>query len=711
MAIPGNILPDMYPDLMKPSPWLMRSEAERPVTRKDKIILSRMLYKRNGLLRHVIQKMAQYPLTKVLIEIEENKNIGDEKLTDEAKKAQLKERKKLEDLYYEHLHIKEFLEKVGVDKHTYATATIHITLDKEKRLHCPNSDCPSNKKASKGKKNGGPSRANGMLLADLDETKWEYDLTAGVFKGTCPKCHKTVTFRVSEHDLKRPENLRLKIYPPDTIKIREHEYTGERKIWYCPTNKFRENIQKGDKWLIKTSPLDILKCVATGKDLLLDQTNVFHLQLSDPSQANNPWPQPTLLRAFRNIYHITMLRQAAEQIAKQHMVPLPIFFPNIRGDEPMTSASVSMANFRSNLTEQIKAWIKNPNRYVFSNIPVGHQMIGGQGNMLLPTDQIRMNTEEAMLALGMPHGLMEGNAHWAGNSVAMRIVENQFLVDREQYQRLLSFIVNRAKAFITALPKHSLRLKEFRKMDDTMFRQMMTNAFSMGLISHEYWCSVFDIDHDVMWSQIVTERKRQGDLDKELQIAAAETQAEANETFNEIAMAKGAETMSKMIETRRNNLINQFKKYVTAGIPPDKAIETLISHEAMLNNYFIQQSLQAQAERARDAIINRESSNAQMSYNRSQNNRWMYDTLSQAYPGQQADPVGGDRVGYFVNLLNSMPLQQKETFLEHLKTFDRNTYSAVTESLGGQGLQVGSGLPEEIRPLPEQKAPTRAEGF
>ena len=712
MAIPGNILPEAYPDLTKPTPWLTRSEAERPVTRKDKIVLSRMLYKRNGLLRHVIQKMAQYPLTKVIIEMEEE-TTGDKKLTDEAKKARVKEEKKLHELYDEHLKIKEFLEKVGVDKHTYATATIHITLDQEKRLHCPNPKCPSNKRRQSSGKSSKSRPANGMLLSDLNEEKWEYSLDNAVFKGECPKCNKSVTFRVSEHDLKRPENLCLKLYPPDTIKIKEHEFTGERKLWYCPTDKFREDIRKGDKWLIKTSPLDILKCVAQGKDLLLDQSNVFHLQLHDPSQANSPWPQPTLLRAFRNIYHITTLRQAAEQIAKQHMVPLPIFFPQIRGDEPMTSASLSMATFKSDLTTQIKAWIKNPNRYVFSNIPVGHQMIGGQGNMLLPTDQIRMNTEEAMLAMGMPQGLLMGNAHWAGNSVAMRIVENQFLVDREQYQRLLDFIVRRAKAFIPGLPKgHSLRLKEFRKMDDTMYRQMMTNAFSLGLISHEFWCNVFDVDYDLIWDQIVAERKRQANLDKELQKQAARAQAEAQQAFDEYTMSKGAEGMAKMMESRRDKLIVQFRKYVDAGIPVDFAIQVLRDHEMTMNNYYTQQSLAAQAERARDAIITREQGNAQLSYNRSQDNRWIYDTMSQAYPGQQANPVGGDRVGYFVSLLNSMPLQQRDGFLQHLKTFDSNTYDAVVSSLGAQGVQVGGiGAPEEINPLPEQKAPTREGGW
>jgi hypothetical protein len=302
--------------------------------------------------------MADYPITKVLVEID----------SDSYRQPKDRERAHdfLVDLYYRKLDINQVLKQMGIDFQTYAISLTYLWFGTEIWLECPH--CHTNN-----------------LINNLEEDSWKLT-TSGKkqisFQGDCPSCgRKSVEFVATEQILKKPDRLRIINFDPTHIEIKEHEITKECIYWYKPSNRTRERILSGDKWTIMESSLDLLKAVYTDSMLKLNTDNLFVMRNVDPSQVNQPWPEPSALGAFSQTYNNLLLDKASEAIAIQHIVPLPIFYPRLDGSEGIDKGSLGINNFKTDLATEIKRWVKNPNHFVISTIPIGVEQALGRGNL------------------------------------------------------------------------------------------------------------------------------------------------------------------------------------------------------------------------------------------------------------------------------------------------------------------------------------------
>lgn len=672
-----------------------RSDTAMPITRKDKQRLARWLYKRNGVIRHAIRKMADYPITKVIIGLD----------LDSYRQESNRERVQgfLEDFYYRKLKINQVMKEMGVNFQTYGISISYLWFGTQIRLECPHCH-------------------RSYIIDNIEENSWELTSKGknGIaFTGDCPSCNKKgVTFIESEEILRKPDKLKVVTFDPVQIEIKEHEITKERIYWYRPSDRIRERILSGDKWTIKNSSLDLLKAVYSGAMLKLDQDNIFVMENIDPSQVNQPWPEPTALGAFSQIYNNLLLDKASEAIAVQHIVPLPIFYPKLDGSEGIDKGSLAIQGFKSELAGEIKQWVRNPNHFVISSMPIGVEQAMGRGNMQFPTNQQSYNMEEALLSMGVPRGLLTGNVHYAGGSAAMRIVENSWIVGHNGLQDGLDFISLGVQGYIPGMAKHKLKLKDFRRMDDVMYKNQISQGLQFGAVSHQEWCDVFDLDYKKQTKEISDHRKWEANLNAELFLINARAQAKADLEMQKASASIAAEEADSMKKSQENSLANLYTRYTAAGMSPEGAVSVIKAHLQSVNQFYAMQGVVADASRAREAFMTRELANAQTTYNRGQKDKVIFNTMAMDQPFQPK-ASGGEIVEFMTNMMMAMPEQQRGAMLGQLKTYDKQTYDAILQSLQMNGIDdtptqeaPANGIGEGLRtaPLPD-KLPPRQEGM
>lgn len=678
-----------YASVPAPSPFVgLRSEMERPITRKEKQLVARWMYKKNGTLRYIIQQKATYPLTDIEIEL-----LNPPKDTSLEEKNRLEERLRRD--YLKKLKIVAAINQLGIDYHTFSIAFMYLWLKSEIFVICPH--CHKKTK-----------------LRTMDETTWNIKFeksTGQIFHGTCPKCKKKVGFKAEERISYKLENMRLSHFDPVQIEMKEHSISGDTQYWYVPHDKDRYRIDKGDKAFILDSSLDYIRACLTKSALKLDNNNLFVIKMMDPSQSSMPWPEPAALKPFNQIYNNLLLEKASEAIAIQHTVPLPIFFPRLAGDEDLSKGSIMLQKFRDELFGQLKQWVKNPNHFVISNIPLGVEQALGRGNVLFPTAQIQYNTEEAMLAMGSPRGLFNGSAHYAGSTAAMRIVENSWLDTFNHYNSALDFISTAIMSLLPGWPKHSIHFKEFRRMDDVMYKNQIAQGFQMGGVSHDEYCASLGLNPVEQRTKIEAYEKWKAKLASEIQEIQMTAQMNAQNKMQMQTSALAASNADDYLSTQHSKMITLFEAYVAKGIPPNVASEIIKNYLVNMNQQMAMQIAQMQASRATDAFLTREMANAQTSLNRGQKDKYLFSEMEQGGMGQQS-LMGEDRISFLSGMAGAMPDEQRTAFLDNLRKYDQETFQAVVSALRSSGVateqnQEVSQDPNATKPLPDKMPPKR----
>ena len=677
-----------YSSVPAPSPFIgLRSEMERPITRKEKQLVARWLYKKNGTLRYIIQQKATYPLTDIEIEL-----VDQPSSVPAAEKNRMK--KQLLSDYMKKLKIIPAIKQLGIDFHTFSIAFMYLWLKTDIYVTCPH--CKKK-----------------MKLRTLDESTWsvKYDKDKDtLFEVKCAKCSHTGATKAEEKISYKIDKMRLAHFDPVRVEMKEHSISGDRQFWYSPSPKDVRRITSGDKTYILDSSLDFIKACMSDGSLKLNNDNLFVIKMMDPSQSGMPWPEPAALKPFNQIYNNLLLEKASEAIAIQHTVPLPIFFPRLAGDEDLSKGSIMLQKFRDELFGQLKQWVKNPNHFVISNIPLGVEQALGRGNMLFPTAQIQYNTEEAMLAMGSPRGLFNGSAHYAGSTAAMRIVENSWIETYNAYNEAIDFISNMIMSYLPGWPKHTAKFKEFRRMDDVMYKNQIAAGFQRGAVSHDEYCSTLGLDPIVQREKIKEYQLWQANLSVEIQDIQMQAQVKSqSEMQNQIA-AFAASQMDDSIRTNETKTISLFESYMNAGIPKDIAASIIKSHYEIVNQQMAMMAASMQAQQAQDTIMMREQANAQTSLNRGQKDRFLFTQAEQGGMGQTS-LMGEDRVSFISGMLSSMPEEQRLPVLENLRKYDQETYQAVvsTMRMNGAATEQKQEAPQDdgTKPLPDKMPPKR----
>lgn len=453
-----------------PSPFFDLGHTYLPQSIRHLFKWCRYYFMVNPLINAVTYKMAEYPITPLVVDEED---------------AELRD--KWENFIENILMLRVFQIETGLDYFCYGNAFITMHFPFEKYLICAN--CGAEEKAKN---------------AVYKFRNFRYNLA-------CPKCGTTTEARVFDHNIKDIRNIRPIRWNPEYIKVEHNEVTGKTDYFFTIPTGLRNQILMGKRHIIESIPNEFIDALRESKTLHFKDGQVFHLKRPTIAQKDQGLGLPSILPVLKDTYYLQILRKAQESIAQQYIVPLRILFPQAgsSSSDPYSTADLSM--WRRRIEGEIEKWRLDQNYIPILPLPVGNETIGGEGKALMLHQEMRAWSEQIVAGMHVPIEFVFGGMQYSGSNVSMRMLENQFIGYRTNQLILCrDFILGRVANYM-GWPAPKVHFRRFRMADDLQRAALIFQANQAMKVSDTTFLQEIDLD-------IVQEEKHKGaELTKQLE--------------------------------------------------------------------------------------------------------------------------------------------------------------------------------------------------
>lgn len=394
--------------------------------------------------------------------------------------------------------------------------------------------------------------------------------------GNCFILGEVVTNKITEEKewayVRRvsPSAITIDRYPDGTVKYK----------WTLPKNIEKIIKDKSPADVYDKIPQIFKQAVADKKSIVIDNNRLYHFSKPSDSLFDTPWGMPGISNVLKLLMYRTTLRQAQEAIAREHIVPLRIFFLNPQNGMSPGAIAGSFgtgANIQSPnqvLAEEIAKTANDPNYKIVSSVPVGMITAGGQGRGLLLAPEIDQTQSEILAGLNVPREFIFGGVSFSGSSVSLKILENHFITYRLlQLDFINNFLIKEIAKERNIWKNEEdnnklvmASLSELKMQDDVQQKQMAINLNAAGKVSDDYLLRAFGIDSTKEIGKIQEEAIQKASLERAMIIEQVKTQA----------LAKKVEAVENL---RLNEFIRKLNVYATEnGIDTinRESVETVI---------------------------------------------------------------------------------------------------------------------------------------
>jgi len=477
--------------LKYPNPFFDLSKNYIPKDIKTLFRICRTYFYKNELLHQIIKKLSEYPITDILYNDVEDSNV----------------REKYDILLKHRFQIKGFLRDIGLDFYTFGNSFIITNLDFIRWLTCPK--CNDSFQALEAK------------VGQVKFQKFKYH-------GMCPKCGATVEeFKVDDKTLVGPEHLKFLRLSPESVDIEYTSITGKCDYFLNIDSKVKKIVNIGDRPKVDGLPWIFIEAVKENRKIKLEKNNLYHFKASTLAEDDMGWGKPPLLPCLGIIWYNQTLRRANEAIAAEHILPKRYLSPaSSTSGDPM---SVNLGRWRASMEDQLQRWRKDENHVGIFPIAVNAQSIGGDGKILMLHNELRINEETIINAMGVPIEFIKGGASWTGSSVSLRIVENRFMNYREDLLDFLNyFVLDKISQFLD-YPRIKVKFRSLRMSDDSETKDLALRTAQQGWLSPTHLLDQLGFEPETDQKYRISDTK----FDNELAAMRAEAQADAQATAQE----------------------------------------------------------------------------------------------------------------------------------------------------------------------------------
>ena len=631
------------PESFYPSPFFDVAQNYIPKTIKGCFDWCSYYQLTNPLISAVTNKLATYPITDLIYE-DDNKGIT------ELYKG----------LFEDTFLMRQFLIETNLDRYTYGNSFTSVSFPFKKILICNN--CGSDYEA----RNAG--------------YKWK----GFKFHLDCKNCGHHGPAEVKDEPVRSADKIKLIRWNPKSITIRNNEVTGKKLYYYTMPQHLRNDIMLGKPEVIEVVPQAFIEAIRKKKAILLEGDKLFHSKRPSVSRepSDNGWGAPLILPVLKDIFFLQVLRKAQEAVALEHIVPMRVMFPQITADGNNPYAQINLQDWQNEVESQIKKWRLDNNHIPVMPVPVGYQMIGGQGRSLLLHQEIRIYNDQIIAGMGVPTGFFYGEAQYSGASVNLRALENEFLGNRQDMLRLVCFIRDKVSAFLD-IPKIPLRFKPFKMADDIQRASFDLNLANAGMISRRTFLESRDFNFDNEQDLISSEAKKFAKQQRENMVAQAESQGE-----------------SMLIQTRYQIQSQFLQQEAQAQMGPPPGQEQQGQQQG--------QGAPAQEQGAQQGNQNQQQAPAQEQQQQQPDQQAQQAQQPQQEPGVEQSPITQASSGNMVDLfaqakrltseLKKMQEVDRYRALARLRASNPDIYMLVNNALSGAGMSAMQALPEQRPP-------------
>ena len=628
-----------------------------------------LFYKSDILIMRMVNKLAEYPITEVEIEMKDPS--GDElDLTEEEYIANYRR------IFDRSLRIHESLISIGQDYFLYQNVFPYISLPIDRVYKCEKCSSDDNKEEHVYHSS-----------AQISKLTWD----GKDFKGECPVCKTERTLISKEEEVRNGyDRVRFKKRNLYRIGIEQAEITGAVRYTYSMNPATRKKIMSNDRFTLDNTPLIFLKSAHANKAVELEESHVYHFKAPTPTTPDgSPWAWPLIVAAVQTIFYIQNMKKAMESISLEHIDPKVFIAPRMNPD------ALAMKYDMEKITTQIKAGYEASRGgatgpCVFP-LPVEVGLMNLNGRMFLPSNEIKEGMSDLFIGMGMPRGLLSGEGPYQANSIAIRVIENGFITYRMYLNNCLQSIADELSGFFN-MPPIKVKLKELIKLDDSLHKQALAMGVGSKWISKDTYLSALGLDpkdeEKKVTEEVLKEADRQGEAENRIEIARAKSMEDAEID----RMANQTEMFINESNKRTEHLVSLVDGLVSKGYTMEWATNYVSQYMAAEAAKAEQQATMQRQQEARDAFFRDRMAGATHSLNRAEDKRQM--TLAMQPPGGQNQQNAGQEgagINNLVGKLMSMDDTTRTRELGYMKTAQPTVWAQVVNVLGTMGMYNANG--------------------
>lgn len=480
-----------------PSPFFDIGHTYLPTSVKQMFRWCRYYFLTNPIINAVTYKMAEYPITPLVVD-EEDPDL----------------KSKWEEIIENVLKLRTSLIEVGLDYFCYGNAFITVHFPFEKYLVCSN--CGAQNKAEN---------------SPYKFRNFRYYLA-------CKKCRTTTEAEVFDHNIKDLKKVKLIRWNPEHITVEHNEVTGRSDFFFEIPVSLKNDIMMGKRHVIESIPHEFVNALKHNKTLRFRENEMFHLKRPTIAQKDMGWGMPLILPVLKDTYYLQILRKAQEAIAQQYIVPLRVIFPQAGSSSSDPYSTTDLSLWRKRIESEIEKWKLDQNYIPVLPLPIGNETIGGEGKALMLHQEMRAWSEQIVAGMHVPIEFVFGGLQYSGSNVSMRMLENQFLGYRNNLLILCrDFILKRVAHYMGYKPT-KIHLRRFRMADDLQRTGLIFQMNQAMKVSDTTLLNEVDLDivqeeknkASELTKQLENQRKTQlasAALQGDLQIVQARYQAQA----------------------------------------------------------------------------------------------------------------------------------------------------------------------------------------
>lgn len=563
-------------------------------------------------------------------------------------------------IFNKELKLKDRYLEINLDYHVYGNAFVSLSFPFTRFLVCKN--CKT------------------RHTTDGNPDAWSFNSSSYDFQLKCTHCGHSGSCDVNDVTYKDRKKVRIVRWNPENVHIKYNEYTGRAIYMYSIPYKLKNAIQRGDRDIISDTPMIVLDAVKQRRMIRLNSDNFRHIKRPTLAEQDQGWGKPLIIHVLKDMYYLYTLRRAQEAIALEHIVPFDIIYPmpNAQQDPYIHS---DLANWRTQIESIVKKHKRDPNFKGVIPIPVGFGRLGGDGKAMMLTPELNYLTQTIVGGMGIPQEFLFGGLNWTGSSVSLRTLENDFIQNRSQMLDLTIWVKDKLRIYCSLPDLKSVRFADFRMADDIQKNQQLIGLNAQMKVSDQTLLTELGYDYDQEIKKMMEEVYIANYMNELRSKGQAKVQGES-QIIGWNYQNKLQELMQKAQEEAQKKVMQQEQVTPDQVVTPENQAENPLNEPGLQPN--MMDPAQAQLMGSPTAI----------------------------------DQDIKDRVTGWVRKLNQMDPQSAQSAIEEIKAklpdigpmvaaaYEQNRNA--TAGGGGASRQNAKSVEPNMKPLPEQTAPTRA---
>lgn len=485
---PGRIGQTASQTVSYPSPFFDIAQTYLPPTVKSMFRWVRYYYLTSPLHSAIINKMALYPLTDMVYDTDS---------------------KGLKDLWQacleDDLQIRSILTDIGIHYFCYGNAPISMYTPTVKWLGC--SECH----------HWEPAKTANYRFYDYR------------FRLTCRKCGALSTAEVREQTLRTTSGMKVILWNPEDLDIHYNALTHVSTHYFNLPTSSKNEITLGRRETVEDAPQIFLDAAKQNKSIVINRENIYHLKRAAimTGPRDRGWGIPLAMPVLKDTFYLQIMKKSQESVLLERLLPLVTIYPQQSSEGASPYSMVNLTDWRKAVRNELFLWRQDRQYIPILPLPIGHQVIGGDGRALLLTQEMRALSEQIISGMGVPQEFFFGGLSYSGSSVSLRMLENQFLRYLSGLQQLLNtFIIRRIAAHMD-WPAVKVRFKPFKMADDLQRKAYLFQLNQAGKISDTTLLQDSDLSPEEEDALLKSETKRRLEAVKQQQLAEAEIAGEA----------------------------------------------------------------------------------------------------------------------------------------------------------------------------------------